>query len=86
MTKKEIESEMLKRLHKFIELHMSHDIDIMGFSDYNEDTQEYETCYKGPGNPTYCDYKLASIFMCMKHSFEYQNHLAQSFDMSLPGD
>lgn len=84
MKNKEIQLAMLKDLHKKIELYMSHDIDIMGFSAYNEDTQEYETCYKGPGNPTYCDYKLACIFMSMKHSFEFDNDLGQSLDMSLP--
>lgn len=86
MTKKEIQLEMLEQLHQSIKLHMSHDIDIMGFSGYDEDTQEYETCYKGPGNPTYCDYKLAEIFMGMKHSFEFDNDLGLSLDMSLPGE
>lgn len=84
MKNKEIQLAMLEQLRKKIELHMSHDIDIMGFSAYNEDTQEYETFYKGSGNPTYCDFKLAEIFMSMKHSFEYKHDLAQSLDMSLP--
>lgn len=84
MIKKEIQLEMLKQLHNSIKLHMSPDIDIMGFSAYNEDTEEYETCYKGQGAPTRCDFTLANIFMSMKHSFEHKNDLAQSLDMSLP--
>jgi hypothetical protein len=86
MTKKEIQLEMLKQLHNSIKLHMSSDIDIMEFYAYDEDTEEYETCYKGSGTPTSCDFKLANIFMYMKHSFEYHNQLDQSLDMSLPGD
>lgn len=84
MKNKEIQLAMLEQLRKKIELHMSHDVDIMDFFAYNEDTQEYKTYYKGPGNPTFCDFKLAVIFMSMKHSFEYENDLAQSLDMSLP--
>jgi hypothetical protein len=87
MTKKEIELEMLKRLRSNMkELFMSRDIDIMGFHGYNFETEEYGTYYTGPGEPTHCDWQLASLFMLMKHSFEYYNHIPQSHDMSLIGD
>ena len=86
MANKEIQLEMLKQLHASIKLHMSYGIDIMKFSGYNEKTEEFETVYKGLEEPTHCDYMLASIFMHMKHSFEYHNHLAQTLDMSLPGE
>jgi len=87
MTKKDIELEMLKDLRwRMKELFMSRDIDIMGFYAYDFETEEYGTYYKGPGEPTYCDWKLASLFMSMKHSFEYHHHIAQSHDMSLIGD
>ena len=86
MEKKEIQLEMLKQLRASIKLYMSYNIDIMKFSGYNEETEEFETVYEGPEEPTHCDYRLASIFMDMKHSFEYDNHLAQTLDMSLPGE
>jgi len=87
MTKKEIELEMLEDLRwKMKELFMSRDIDIMGFHGYDFETEEYGTYYKGPGEPTHSDWQLASLFMLMKHSFEYRHHIAQSHDMSLIGD
>ena len=87
MTKKEIELEMLKDLRwKMKELFMSRNIDIMGFYFYDPKTKKYGTYYKGPGNPTACDWTLANLFFSMKQSFEYLNDLAQTTDMRLIGD
>jgi len=86
MTKKEIQLEMLKSLHTAIKLHMSHNTDIMSFYGYDEETEEYDTVYKGPGEPTHADFKLASLFMYMKHGIEQGNDMGLSFDMSLIGD
>ncbi len=86
MTKKEIQLEMLESLHAAIKLHMSHNTDIMSFYGYDEETEEYDTVYKGPGKPTHADFKLASIFMYMKHGFEQDNHMGLSFDMKIYGE
>jgi hypothetical protein len=86
MTKKEIQLEMLTELRDHIKMQISPDIDIMGFSHYNYDTKEYEDCYIGVGTPTRCDFQLASIFIKMKHTFEYFNDIGLSFDMEIYGE
>jgi predicted metallo-beta-lactamase superfamily hydrolase len=83
MTPKETELEMLKFLRDKINMQLSPDVDIMGFSHYDYETKEYEACYTGPGTPTVCDWKLVDIFISMKHIFEYSNDIGLSFDMEI---
>jgi hypothetical protein len=69
-----------------IKARISPELDITGFYGYNEETQEYGLWYKGPGNPTKCDFKLASVYLSVKQQYEYYADLGISFDMDITGE
>ena len=62
------------------------DLDIMGFLGYIEETGEYGFWYRGPGNPTEADFKLARAYMCIKQTYEYYAGLGCSFGMDIIGE
>jgi hypothetical protein len=86
MTNKEAQLEMLKYLLTQIKGHIHPDLDIMGFSHYSYEEDEYDKYYTGPGTPTMCDWRLVDIFINTKHIFEYSNNLGLSFDMEIYGE
>ena len=62
------------------------DLDIMGFLGYIEETGEYGFWYRGPGNPTEADFKLARVYMGIKQTYEYHAGLGCSFGMDTIGE
>lgn len=66
-----------------IKARINPELDIMGFYGYDEETKEYGFWYKGPGNPTVADYKLASVYMSVKQQYEYYSGLGISFGMDI---
>lgn len=83
MTPKEAQLEMLRDLLKYIKMHLHPDLDIMGFSQYSYEEDDYDHYYTGPGTPTRCDWQLVNLFISMKHTFEYSNGIGLSFDMEI---
>ena len=69
-----------------IKAHIDPDLDIMGFYGYDYETQEYGFWYKGPGNPTEADFKLARVYMGIKQTYQYHAGLGISFDMDTTGE
>ena len=86
MEKLQLDRRTIDIVLNTIKTHINPELDITGFYGYKEETKEYGLWYKGLGNPTESDFKLASVYISVKQQYEYYSNLSISFGMNIIGE